>query len=241
MDFRPATPKQFLDGLLARFYAHVHPFVEDNYDRHRFSYDGVDRSREFARKGHVAYMSFVVENRDSLFAVWLRLSDQASRELFVQLLLYRLLGHLHVRIAEGATWSADEALYAQANAWRKGPSALDVRWVFAFDHFEGVPLHGQTLSVDCNQGGLITLLKGQYYLERDGVRIRPEPGDVVIDAGAFVGETAVGNRAASSPSIPCRITGRPSPTTSARTGSTPGWRSSPGPWPTACSRSTRPR
>ena len=47
--FVPTNSKAFFDGLMAEFYGRIHPFLADNYDVGRFSYDGVDRSQEFAR------------------------------------------------------------------------------------------------------------------------------------------------------------------------------------------------
>lgn len=191
--FQPTNSKAFFTGLMAELYARIHPFVEDNYDVKRFSYDGVDRSREFARPQHINYMAFVADQRDALYSVWLLLADQASRDLFVRLLLFRLLGHLHVRIKDGVGWSTDAAHYEQLAALRTGPSTLPVRGAFGgIDHFDSVPHGPHRLSFDCWDGGLLALvLKRQYYLSRPGVRIQPEPGDVVFDAGAFVGETAV--------------------------------------------------
>jgi FkbM family methyltransferase len=121
------------------------------------------------------------------------LRDEASRSLFVRLLLYRLLGHLHVRIKDDATASSEAALNNTVAAWRNGPSTLPLKGAFGgMDHFEGVPFAGQSLAFDCWAGGLVALaLRGQYHFDRPHVRICPEPGDVVIDAGAFVGETAV--------------------------------------------------
>lgn len=193
MSFTPTSAKAFYDGLMAEFYARIHPLIDDNYDPRRFSYDGVDRSREFSRPRHVEYMSFVANNRDGLYAVWLLLGDEVSRTLFVRLLLYRLLGHLHVRIKDGATWPVEEAMYQAIAAWRTGPSSLSLKGAFgSIDHFAGVQYAQQSLAFDCWDGGMLALvLKGQYHLDRPGVRIQPEPGDVVIDAGAFVGETVV--------------------------------------------------
>jgi FkbM family methyltransferase len=138
-------------------------------------------------------MAWCAENRDGLYATWLTLADQTSRDLFVRLLLFRLLGHLHVRIKDDVRWSSDAAMLQTVEAWRQGSSSLPLKGDFGgIDHFEDVTHGDHRLALDCWPGGLVALvLKRQYYLERPGVRVRPEAGDVVIDAGAFVGETAV--------------------------------------------------
>ncbi len=43
-------------------------------------------------------MSFLVDNADAFHAARNSLEDPASRDLFDRLILFRLLGHLHVRL-----------------------------------------------------------------------------------------------------------------------------------------------
>lgn len=186
------TAEGFLSSILREFYARMHSAAPDNYDSVRFSSDGVDRSRAFAARMHADYMSLFVREYGAFHATWLLLGDARSREQFARLILYRLLGHLHMKIDDRAGQSAEAAMYEQAAGWLAGPSSLPIKGMFGpLQSFRGVPFDGRTLDVDCWPGTVVfTFLKRQYFFERGGVRIQPEPGDTVIDLGACLGDTA---------------------------------------------------
>jgi len=187
------NPTIFLNTILRNFYAAMHRVEQDNYDARRHSFDGVDRSQVFDADRHADYMTLFAQQYQDFFATWLLLGDDVSRERFARLIVYRLLGHLHSRIRDDARASTDAPLLAAAERWRAGPSRLTLSSVMgALEHFEGVAFDGQSLRVDCGIGNIVyTFLKRQYYYERAGVRIQPEAGDRIIDAGACVGDTAV--------------------------------------------------
>ena len=192
------TPSLFLNTVLREFYSGVHGFDHDNYDQVRYSWDGVDRSKTFDLARHADYLALFVRQHEAFFATWLLLGDDVSRERFKRLILYRLLGHLHLRINDDATASKDRAYHQTAQGWQTGASALPVGGMFgALQHFENVEFDDHRLRVDCWAVNVVlTFLRRQYFLDRNGVRIRPEPGDTVIDAGACLGDTAVAFAAA---------------------------------------------
>jgi len=182
----------FLNTVLRETFAAMHGIEPDNYDAGRYSYDGVDRSCVFDNNRHADYMAFFAENYESFFTTWLLLRDDFSRKLFTRLVQYRLLGHLHVRVQDGAGAQAEQSLFAAVASWAKGPSDLPVNGLFgALQHYEGVEFDAHRLNLDCWSGNIVySVLKRQYFLERQGVRIQPEAGDFVIDAGACMGDTA---------------------------------------------------
>ena len=182
----------FLNTVLRETFAAMHGIEPDNYDAARYSFDGVDRSCVFDNNRHADYMAFFAENHDSFFTTWLLLRDDTSRKLFTRLIQYRLLGHLHVRVQDGAGAQAEQNLFATVANWERGPSALSVNGLFgALKHYEGIDFDNTRLNLDCWSGNIVyTFLKRQYFLERQGVRIQPEDGDYVIDAGACLGDTA---------------------------------------------------
>lgn len=191
---RAAPPaREFTDTLLEEVLLQAHAGVADNYDPVRFSYDGVDRSQQFEVGRHAAYLRFFVENAAALHEAWQALDDDASRQLFRRLILYRILGHLHVAIRPGVGWMAEQALYAKAQAYDRGESQLGVHGMFGpIRHHTGVPAPHGTLALDCWTGNVVyTTMKRQYFLSRDGLEMGPAPGDVVVDAGACFGDTAV--------------------------------------------------
>lgn len=191
----------FLDGLFNQFYTLVHTNLDDNYDAFRFSFDGVDRSSVFRRALHSRYLRVLAQNGEAFFEAWLGLSDPSSRDLFLRLVLYRLLGHHHVRIHPDFTWTREKALHEEADHFRTGPSALPIQGAFgSLSHFADVPFDQHRLALDCWTGGVVSIFfKRQYFLDRGEARVRPEPGDHVIDAGCCLGESAVAFGAAVGP------------------------------------------
>lgn len=187
------TAEGFLSSILGEFYARMHTTAPDNYDPVRFSSDGVDRSRIFSTKMHANYMHLFAREHHAFHATWLLLGDTASRELFARLILYRLLGHHHMKIQEQVGRSVEAGMYDQASGWLAGPSPLPIRGMFGpLQSFRGVPCEDRTLDVDCWPGTVVfSFLKRQYFLQRGAVRIQPEVGETVIDMGACLGDTAL--------------------------------------------------
>jgi hypothetical protein len=64
--------------------------------------------REACEARRVEYLAFIHDHREPLFQTYRLWGDQASRELFVGLLLFRALGHEWVRLPSNnaAFWQA---------------------------------------------------------------------------------------------------------------------------------------
>jgi FkbM family methyltransferase len=137
-----------------------------------------------------AYMDFLSTYRQALFEVLALWEDAASRTLFVQLLLFRALGHKRVRLPSNNAeyWRA----FRRAKALPSSPSLLSrASDAATIEHFD-VPCGEEAFHVDCLRANvLFTFFLKQYHLARDGIRIGPRPGDHVVDAGACFGDTAV--------------------------------------------------
>lgn len=112
------------------------------------------------------------------------LEDQVSRDLFVKLLAYRILGHRHVRLPSN-----------NAKYWELRRS-LD-QYVEKRDVISSVPILGSLDLCKINGirlkthhlGILHTFLLEQYRCQRGGVGVKP--CDIVIDAGGCWGDTAL--------------------------------------------------
>jgi FkbM family methyltransferase len=128
-------------------------------------------------------LSFVRTNAERLNRVAALMADDESREIYSDLWAFRALGPKHVRLAKA---NPDYlSLFDQARELRVGDSS------FAFPPFKLDRYATPTGTVDCWLGNVIAVLERQYWFERDGVRVAPEPGDVVVDAGACFGDTAI--------------------------------------------------
>ena len=183
------SSQEFLDYLLSCFYCDLRTAQLDNYDWDRFSSDGIDRSDIPYDELHIAMMKALTKKTESLFRVYELLTDPASKNLYIELIRYKLAGHKHVRLSRndasyaetirlGKNWPAQEIGMRKLMGSEVSLKAYNI-------DFEGRSLKLQALQV------LWPYLFRQYYFERDGIRISPEQGDHVIDAGASLGDTAL--------------------------------------------------
>jgi FkbM family methyltransferase len=194
------TSEQFKLQLLEIFYQDMHRTEKDNYDAFRFGYDGVDRSTLFDASRRARFMSWFNTNIEAIFRTFSHLADQRSRDLYVDILRFKLAGHLHVRINNHIAALAPqvEAFKAAASA---RPSSAAVGGVFGNLVEYNVDWQGNRYDVHTIQDGLVaTLVYRQYFFERDGVRIAPQAGDFVIDGGSCTGDTVAVFREAVGPS-----------------------------------------
>ncbi len=183
----------FVQSILREFFIHAHRLAQDNYDHARFDPEIQDQSGIFDVATHAHYLQFFMEHAGEFNAACQCLADGESRELFRRLILYRLLGHTHVAIRDGFAWQDEEALYRRARQYDADGSSLDVSGMFGrIRHFEGLPVAGGLVSLDCWPANVVyTVFKRQYYFSRGNVTIEPRAGDVVFDIGACFGDTAI--------------------------------------------------
>lgn len=137
-----------------------------------------------------SYQRYLSEHRCELFEVYRLWGDEPSRDLFVHLMLFRALGHHHVKLPSNTPsfWRAQRtvaSLQSTQSALSQVAGSTELR------HFclqrQGIPVE-----LDCLPANvLFSFFLHQYYLDRTDLRIGPRPGDWVIDAGACFGDTAV--------------------------------------------------
>jgi FkbM family methyltransferase len=172
--------------LVARMFKMMHTFEQDNFSADR--YVGVSPGAFFYER-HAVYFSFLLKNIEQFHRARTLLADEASRSLYDQLLLFRVLGHLHVRLPFNTP--ENRAQIAAAERWAiqetSDTGAFGPLSIFL------VPGDGHDIRIKgWKENATWTFLYRQYYFERDGVRIAPAPGDHVIDAGGCFGDTALG-------------------------------------------------
>jgi FkbM family methyltransferase len=129
---------------------------------------------------------------EELEAVYAALSDESSRDLFVKLLEWRVLGPQHVRLPvspdryrQGLEQVHRELLREPATVRVKDP-------YFPTLNRYAVRVEGNELSVETDETCMLnTFVIDQYAYERGPLPVRAELGDMVLDGGGGYGETAL--------------------------------------------------
>lgn len=187
----------FLNHLLSCFFNDMTVTQADNYDAARFSADGIDRSDIPYTHLHKETLLAVTRQTEEFFKAYNLLADKTSKGLYLDLLRYRLAGHKHVRLPTN-----NAAYHARYNAAMAFPvrevKTLEIgKQKLTLNSYD-YTFEGQKLDMD-----ILTLawpfMLGQYYFERDGVTIKPQRGDYVIDGGACLGDTALAFGASAGP------------------------------------------
>ena len=195
------TPDDFLNMALGEFYQKMHQYEPNNYD------PAVDMIKEGDKGGefvfdvslHSRYLKFFLANYVRLYQVYILLGDETSKRIFLDLILYRLLGHVHIRLHTNTEyhWQTRK----QAQQLSAEPSVLGIQrdWLGPMRHYK-VYYKNQDIFVDGWWDSIAwTFSFEQYHYRRDGVLICPKEGDYVIDGGAFIGDTTLGFAASVGP------------------------------------------
>lgn len=122
--------------------------------------------------------------------------DTASRDLMRQLLAFRALGPMHVKLPSNtpAYWNAYQAArdFLQRDSEKQMPP-------FAAGLYR-LDFLGESIELECWLGNVVfTFLLQQYFLSRGSASVQPQSGNYVIDAGACFGDTALAFAAAVGP------------------------------------------
>lgn len=139
----------------------------------------------------IARLADILEDQDQWQAVYAALDDARSRELFISLLAYRVLGRRHVKLP------TNTAEYWRSEARALGPlrTRRRVRRINALDgwldEFDLAPI-GAPMRLTAHAMNILQVfLLEQYRWRGERHAIAPCEGDVVIDAGACWGDTAL--------------------------------------------------
>jgi FkbM family methyltransferase len=179
----PDVVHQVLCTVLA---ANSGPSVEDDVDPSFFP-DG--RVPEHSLQDAATRLEETIASAGDLQMVYDKFDEPADRDLLVRLLSYRVLGHRRVQLPVTLEMTRD--LYERANMLRTavGTAPLGLFDALA-DDFDlnptGVPVQLRAVA-----GTIVQAFLVEQYRYRGSPEISARPGDVVIDGGAFLGDTAL--------------------------------------------------
>lgn len=169
----------------------AHTYVDNNWDYLRHGANPVqDQPQSIVFDVDQATTFFIDLLVNASEYNWLCdiLEDDRSRQLLIDLLTFRVLGYAHVKLPANTDYFWEQYRSIDARFLRQPKVAKS--WLFdlnlyGFDFGAGeVRIVGHPLSI-------LMLILRQYYYDRDGIRIGPEPGDVIVDGGGCWGEAAI--------------------------------------------------
>jgi FkbM family methyltransferase len=185
METSDFTPRFFTE-----FFHSIHANQVDNWDERRFG----PENRGFSVDGAAFNMRFALANFDHYGWVYDELSDAASRDYLIRFVLYKVLGHTHVRFPQNTPefWR----LYKSIESYlvSRAPAPFPSQWlpVPIYVNQYQLPFCGNTIKVNTSDVSLLeTLLFDQYRYHQGQIDVSVQPGDVVIDAGACWGDTSL--------------------------------------------------
>lgn len=191
------APSVFLTHLTEELIRSCQRHEVDNIDRARFVYPSsittiakdkvlyLAACLGFYRASAIRYDLFrdvlTIDGLDHTYGLF---QDQLSRDLFVKLLAYRILGYRHVRLPMNNAnyWRMRQSVDKYAEE-RDTITQIPILGSLDLFNVNGIRLHAHALNI------LNTFLLEQYRCSRGGIGVRQ--GDVVIDAGGCWGDTAL--------------------------------------------------
>ncbi len=190
----------FSRQLLQRLCRAQAEFHRDNHDVLRFGRQPLSRRVKETLRAKLGVvgperlakrMKTLEPHLDGLEHTWELLADDDSRRLLVELIAYRLLGFRHVKLATNTPAYQNELERHVAI-----DRAIEDRIDTGFRDFTLARRRLDDMDLDLElyirpPALMAQVFLGQYHYERGDTLITVEPGDVVIDAGACWGETAL--------------------------------------------------
>lgn len=184
---------QWVDSILNEFFRLMHHRETGNFDQSRFPNN---REDQFLTDYHRANLKYFFAHQPDLFCTWSKLGNEESRAFFNQLLLYRMLGPMHVRLPTNTQDYWDKR--AETDTLIVGDA--DETGLFGNLHQFELDFLGQHLRLKAWRNNVVaTFLLKQYFYDRGNEHVLPEAGDHVIDAGACFGDTALAFAVAAGP------------------------------------------
>jgi len=181
---------EFTPRFFNEFFQSIHADELNNWCARRFGRE----NRDFNVAAAATNMRFTLANFDHYAWFYDQLSDAASRDYLLRFVLYKVLGHTHVRFPQNTPrfWE----LYRSVENYlvSHGATPFPFQWlpVPIYVNEYSVPFCGNVLRVKTSDVSLLeTLLLDQYSYRKGGTDISVRPGDVVIDAGACWGDTTL--------------------------------------------------
>lgn len=136
------------------------------------------------------FMTFMTSHWEGLSETFRLLEDTASRDLFINLLAFRAAGQNHLDLFPDREFYFASLRHANnipsaPSRFAEFPGGGSIR---QFDLEIGRAHH----TIECLPDNIFfSFMLRQYFFRRDGIEIKPDPGDHAVDAGSCFGDTAL--------------------------------------------------
>lgn len=178
----------FAKALSARISRDLQQRSEARFDVERWGAAESENYRAIASGLSRQCLEVLLRSPAHFARAWSALADDTSREWLLALLAYRLLGHHHVELPIDTKHHWEQRALAASMPSEFSP----VSGPFGPMRRYAVSFRSEKIDLEAYAGNLAwTFLLEQYWFDRNGMSIAPQPGDVVIDAGACFGDTAL--------------------------------------------------
>jgi FkbM family methyltransferase len=170
-------------------WARVRRRLKDAIVRHAAAHNFIYANGSEA-EGYAVKLGSILSHLQEYQGTHALLADQASRDLIVKLLAYRVLGGSRVKLPTNNAhyWEAVASLGRLVKK-RAVRDILFANWYLHLFDLEGIGFPVRLIAHDLTV--LNTFLLEQYRFNRADKVVEVEPGDVVIDAGGGWGDTAL--------------------------------------------------
>jgi FkbM family methyltransferase len=147
------------------------------------------RRRNFIRvdtpPGISTRLDWVMDNFADLERSYIRFADGYSRDLFIELLCFRVLGPERVKLTRNNDDFWKKRQLAQSRCIQSHSATVDGWRLHHYRIDEASSLHGHAMNV------LHTFFLEQYAFRHGAIEIAAGPGDVILDGGACWGDTTL--------------------------------------------------
>lgn len=195
----------FYNRLFMEVFSNIANQYEDNYNEQRFgkiklSWKTKVKKLIRRRLGLIDYLDYshhssfqkLMPYFDGLDELYETLADSPSKTLLVQLAAYRILGYRKYKLplSTPAYWKGVQEI----EAFKNSKDSLKVKFsgkmtpIYKYDlNALDIPLKMYYMAPAIYNHLYIK----QYHYVTNEIRIKPEPGDIVLDCGACWGDTAL--------------------------------------------------
>jgi len=176
---------KFLQNLIKNSFN----FYKNNWATYRFGQE--PKEIKIDLNAHARWVDFILQNVNAFEWLYSILGNEQSKNILLDVLLYKCLGHIHVkhRINTPQYWSFVQQL--ETNQCSMDIQLLQKK-VHKFYHtfLQKYLIDGNTYLT--TPGFLINDIYGkQYFYTVSDVEIQPKSNDILLECGACIGDTTL--------------------------------------------------